>query len=426
MIAFLLASSILALASFIIKRSHFLSFYRIPPSLVSSIPLLALFTYFADWKTLNFYVEWKTWPSVTIALVFAAIFLEAPEKKKESHSNFAPVLSQTSYVFFAILGQIFIGLALTIFFFKPIFNLPLPFSSVLEAGFAGGHGTAVALDTAFKATGMPEGMEYSLFSATIGIVVGIAGGIAIVTQKRRTQSIEETKEILHAEDEISGFSLNSFLLGFGLISLAVLLGSVWKTYLETNFPSVPSFPLFVYSLIISVIIRKILELTGQYKYFTNSLFTFFSAFFMEFMVFSAIVTMNLQVISNALVPLGILFTTGFLWNMFCHVYIRKKLLPKEYGFELSIINFGMLNGTTAIGLMLLKILDPKLQSPAVKVYAESAPLSAPFVGGGLLSLTLPYLVTKQNEYLVTSLIFLGMIVAFTLGAKAKKRVDEMN
>lgn len=422
MIAFLLAASILALASFVIKRSHFLSFYRIPPSLVSGIPLLALFTYFGNWKSLDFYVEWKTWPSVTIALVFAALFLEESEKK-ESHSNFAPVLSQTAYVFFAVLGQILIGLVLTIFLFKPFFNLPLPFSSVLEAGFAGGHGTAVALETAFKATGMPAGVEYSLFSATVGIVVGIAGGIAIVTQKRRSQSLEETKELLHAEDEVNGFSLNSFLLGFGLISLAVLLGSLGKMKIESSFPDVPSFPLFVYSLIISVMIRKLLKFTGQYKYFTNSLFAFFSAFFMEFMVFSAIVTMDLQVISDALVPLGILFTVGFLWNVLCHAYFRKKLLPKEYGFELSMINFGMLNGTTAIGLMLLKILDPKLQSPAVKVYAESAPLSAPFVGGGILSLTLPYLVTKQNEYLITLLIFIGMIVAFTLGARAKKRVD---
>lgn len=422
MISFLLSASILALASFIIKRIHFLSFYRIPPSLVSGIPILILFTYFSDFKSLGFYVEWKTWPSITISLVFAAIFLEVPEKK-ETHSNFDSILSQTSYVFFAILGQILIGLVLTLFLFKPIFDLPLPFSSVLEAGFAGGHGTAVALDTAFKSTGMPAGMEYSLFSATVGIVLGIVGGLGIVTTKRQSQSLEETKEILHAEDELSGFSLNSFLLGFGLISLAVLLGSICKTQVETKFPQIPSFPLFVYSLIISVIIRKFLQFTEQYKYFTNSLFAFFSAFFMEFMVFSAIVTMDLQVISNALVPLGILFTVGFFWNLFCHVYIRKKLLPNEYGFELSIINFGMLNGTTAIGLMLLKIIDPKLQSPAVKVYAESAPLSAPFVGGGILSLTLPYLVTKKNEYFITLLIFLGMLIAFTLGAKAKKKID---
>jgi glutamate:Na+ symporter, ESS family len=422
MIAFLLAASILAVASFLIKKSNFLSFYRIPPALVSSIPLLILFSFFTDWKEMGFYKEWKDWPGVTIALVFAALFLEVPEKKENQGSDFPPVLAQTSLVFIAIIGQMAVGLLLTILLFKPIFGLPYAFASVLEAGFAGGHGTAVALDPTFKANGLNAGMEYSLFSATTGIVFGILGGVWIVSRKRRSQSLEVTKEIVHAEDEVSGFSLNSFLAGFGLISLAVLFGSLVKSLGEKTFPNIPSFPLFVYSLLISVVLRKLLQATGQYKYLNNSLFTFFSAFFMEFLVFSAIVTMDLQVISDALLPLLILFGAGFSWNLICHFYIRKKLLPEEYSFELSIINFGMLNGTTAIGLMLLKILDPKLQSPAVKVFAESAPLTAPFVGGGILSLALPYLVTVQNPYLILCFLVGTMAIFGYVGIRAKRSI----
>jgi len=422
MIAFLLSASILAFASLVIKKSHFLSFYRIPPALVSSIPLLFLFTYFSSWKEFSFYQEWKSWPSVTISLVFSALFLEVPEKKENNISNFQPVLSQTAFVFVAILGQMAVGLLLTLLLFHPIFGLPMSFTSVLEAGFAGGHGTAVALDSSFKANGLESGMEYSLFSATVGILLGILGGVAIVSRKRKTQSLEETKEILHVEDEVSGFSLNSFLMGFGLISLCVLLGSQVKLNLEKSFPNFFSFPLFVYSLVISVVFRNVLLFTNQYRYFNNSLFAFFSTFFMEFLVFSAIVTMDLQVISDALLPLIILFTCGFVWNLFCHFYLRKKILPESYSFELSLINFGMLNGTTAIGLMLLKILDPKLQSPAVKVYAESAPFTAPFVGGGILSLALPYLVTYQNPYVILGLLLFGILVFIRIGIHAKDKI----
>jgi ESS family glutamate:Na+ symporter len=421
MIALLLAASILAIASYLVKRNKFLSFYRIPPSLVSSIPLLALFTYFGEWKTEAFYLEWKSWPGVTIALVFAALFLEVPEKK-EGLADIKPVVAQTSMVFIAILGQMVLGIILSILLFQPVFGLPLSFASVLEAGFAGGHGTAVALEKPFLETGLVGGKEYSLFTATVGILLGIAGGILLVGKRRKEDlKLVDTTDEYTEEDDVKGFSLNSFLAGFGLISLCVLLGAFLENLSKKM--NLPTLPLFVYSLVVSVIFRNIIQHTGQSKYLNNSLYIFFSAFFMEFLIFSAIITMDLQVISDALVPLLILVTAGFIWNLFCHIVLRKILLPNAYGFELSIINFGMLNGTTAIGLMLLKIIDPGLQSKAVKVYAESAPFTSPFVGGGILSLTLPYLLTKQNPYVVLILLIFTMILSYLLGKNMNSKIQ---
>ncbi len=222
------------------------------------------------------------------------------------------------------------------------------------------------------------------------------------------------------EDDVKGFSLNSFLAGFGLISLCVLVGALLEN--TSKKMSLPTLPLFVYSLVVSVIFRNIIQRTGQSKYLNNSLYIFFSAFFMEFLIFSAIITMDLQVISDALVPLLIIVTAGFIWNLFCHIVLRKILLPDAYAFELSIINFGMLNGTTAIGLMLLKIIDPGLQSKAVKVYAESAPFTSPIVGGGILSLTLPYLLTKQNPYIVLILLIFSMCIFYFLGRNMNSKI----
>ena len=120
--------------------------------------------------------------------------------------------------------------------------------------------------------------------------------------------------------------------------------------------------------------------------------------------------MNLQVISEALFPMLILFGMGFTWNLFCHYYIRKKLLPEDISFELSILNFGMLNGTTAIGLMLLKMIDPELKSRAIKIYAESAPLTSPVIGGGALTLSLPYLISTLGAATVIGILF--FIISF--------------
>ena len=41
----------------------------------------------------------------------------------------------------------------------------------------------------------------------------------------------------------------------------------------------------------------------------------------------------------------------------CLLVIGRRLLPQRYWFELGILNYGMSTGTTATGLMLLRIID---------------------------------------------------------------------
>jgi ESS family glutamate:Na+ symporter len=74
------------------------------------------------------------------------------------------------------------------------------------------------------------------------------------------------------------------------------------------------------------------------------------------------------------------------------IYISRQLLPSGYWFELGIINYGMSTGTTASGLMLLRIIDKDFDSGAAEDYALAAPLSSPFVGGGVVTVVLfPYM-----------------------------------
>ena len=110
---------------------------------------------------------------------------------------------------------------------------------------------------------------------------------------------------------------------------------------------------------------------------------------MEFLIVAAIVSLNLEAVIQLLIPLSVLLLAGFVWTGICLLWIGKKILPKQHWFELGIINYGMSTGTTANGLALLRIVDKDLESGAAEEYALAAPLSAPFVGGGILTLILP-------------------------------------
>ena len=55
----------------------------------------------------------------------------------------------------------------------------------------------------------------------------------------------------------------------------------------------------------------------------------------------------------------------------------------------------MSTGTTATGFVLLRLVDPELESGAAEDYALAAPISSPFVGGGMITIGLPLLVLEQ-------------------------------
>jgi ESS family glutamate:Na+ symporter len=124
------------------------------------------------------------------------------------------------------------------------------------------------------------------------------------------------------------------------------------------------------------------------------------------------------------VPVALLLLAGFVWVGVCLLVIGRRLLPRRYWFELGILNYGMSTGTTATGLMLLRIIDRDLDSGAAEDYALAAPLSAPFVGGGMITFSLPVLLQQFGGGPVVAGLALGMVVLFVLGAWLAKGDSE--
>ena len=110
-----------------------------------------------------------------------------------------------------------------------------------------------------------------------------------------------------------------------------------------------------------------------------------------------------------------------MWTAVCLLVVARRLLPPGHWFELGIINYGMSTGTTAQGMMLLRIVDPDLESGAAEDYALAAPLSAPFVGGGLITLSLPLIVMKVPVALVLGVLALALVGLYALGRAVRKK-----
>ena len=92
------------------------------------------------------------------------------------------------------------------------------------------------------------------------------------------------------------------------------------------------------------------------------------------------------------------------------MFLARRMLPHEHWFELGLINYGMSTGTTATGFVLLRLVDPELESGAAEDYALAAPLSSPFIGGGMITVAMPLLVLERAPLPVTA-ITIALIVA---------------
>ena len=81
----------------------------------------------------------------------------------------------------------------------------------------------------------------------------------------------------------------------------------------------------------------------------------------------------------------------------------------------------MSTGTTATGFVLARIVDKNLDSGAAEDYALAAPLSAPFIGGGILTLLLPTLITRTGMAWIAIPLLLVLVALFMLGLALRPR-----
>ncbi|MEM8735935.1 MAG: sodium/glutamate symporter [Planctomycetota bacterium] len=176
-------------------------------------------------------------------------------------------------------------------------------------------------------------------------------------------------------------------------------------------------PLFIYTLFGGILVRRCFAAFGIESLLDDLSIQRISGVTMDFLIVAAIASLRIEVVTAYATPLLILLGAAILWTGFCLVVLSRYLLPKDYWFELGILNYGMSTGTTATGFTLLKTVDQNLRTSAARDYAMAAPLSAPFVGGGMLTVGLPLLLLERLPIAVSTLSALAILIALVFVAR---------
>ena len=468
-------------------RHRFAVFDRIyiPPSVIAGfIGLLVMQTLgrttsplgasLVDTSLANASTELRSWPAILIAIVFAGMLL--PRATAPWKQSIRSAGREALMVWIIVLGQTAIGLLATWLIIQPFYDLPASFAMLLETGFAGGHGTAGAMGQVFAApqVGLPEGLDLGLLMATVGLIYGTLSGIVWINLAHRWGWVSRNKSMARSDQQVfmdeeqaqrevgrSAFSRGldpmlvqaiwlamAFAVGMSiqsLVGMASRFADGPNVQAEVSNPAADqnstaklvddkvsfagvsgSFPLFVYALIGGWVVRKLLKSFGGGHLIDEVSIARWASMAMDLLVVAAIATLNIAAVIKLAIPFMVLVVCGMVWTSVCLMVISRRVLPSSHWFELGLINYGMSTGTTATGFVLLRIIDPELKTDAAKEYAMAAPFSAPFIGGGMLTIALPLLVLERVPIAISAIVATLVVSALTfIACRLPRRIEKV-
>ena len=363
---------------------------------------------------------WSAWPGTLIALVFAGMLMRSG-RTIGRRSGLGGVLREALMVWIIVLGEAAVGGWMLWLWLGHQHDVPPEALGLIEAGFAGGHGTGTALGVVLGGPGIhyETGLDFALFIATIGLVYGVLSGVmfanlgiragwrasdrrknldrnsspTVAPENGRRDDPSSESDIQTAESlgqrtietsdrdpaerqsDIDRWAwqaiwiLMAFAVGWAVQNGVLALGERLSVATDSNLPPrrtdlmsiLGSFPLFIYTLGGGAAVSAMLRWFRVGQWIDEGMISRWTGIAMDVLVVAAIASLDLSAITGGWqVVLGLVIA-GAVWTAFCLFFLARRILPKEHWFELALINYGMSTGTTATGFVLLRIVDPKVE-----------------------------------------------------------------
>ncbi|MGD8537866.1 MAG: sodium/glutamate symporter [Candidatus Aminicenantes bacterium] len=428
---------LLAIGKFLRVKFKFIQRLYLPSAVIGGIIGLILVQILGN-RVDNWIVGWTSLPGFLINVVFASLFLGAAiPSLSVIWDRAAPQLAYGQIVAW---GQWVVGLGFVMILLGSLFNVPDLFGAALPIGFEGGHGTAGGLRETFIQLGWNEGSDFSLASATAGIISAIIVGVALINWAAKKGYVtilkpldDMTREELAGlypiekrpsagQQTVSADSIDSVALHLAIIGIAIFIGYSIKVILmaienqffgDAEVKLFAGFPLFPLCMIGGLIVQLVISRSPGISPVDHKLMQRLGGTALDFLVVAAISTIQIEVIAKGIVPFTVIIIGGIIWNIFCVRVLARRMLP-NFWFERAIAEMGKSMGVTATGLLLLRIVDPEQETEAASAFGYKQLLHEPFMGGGIWTSTAVILIAQKGGWLVLGIAIVAIVAWFAI------------
>ena len=367
-------SCLLLVCKFLRVKLRLMQKFFIPPSLAAGFLGLALGP--GGFDVLPLSSNMGIYASILIAFIFGSLALTSQRSEAQGASiGRMWAYSQAGLLLQWAVGGL-LGLLLLVYIWP---GIGAGFGITMPSGFCGGHGTAAAVGEAFRKLGNDDILTLAMTAATVGIVASVFIGLPLIkwaTKKGQTAYltdydelpvelrtgllVPEEKRPRLGTDTCSSISIDSLTFNLIVVSVIALGGyglsklvGIWVPGLEL--------PVFSCAFVVGVILRKIFDHTGAMQYTCPQTISHMSGMMTDFLVAFGIASIKLSVVVAYWQPLVVLLLVGLAFTL-AYVLIVGRLMQKECWFEKAIFTWGWFTGTMAMGIALLRVVDPDMRS----------------------------------------------------------------
>lgn len=425
------ASVLIFLAHIIRSKVKFIQNLYIPSSLLAGFMGLALGPYGA--KVLNLSSKASGYSSAFMVIVFSGIAYgtfslvknnnNSAQLKNFTGDTLKRILALYVYRSITSISVYIVPIIVGVFLLNKFQALPEGFTILVGGGFVGGHGTNAGFASAItENTGWAHAGDIGMTFATIGILLGLIGGIIQIknaTNKKYTYFVNKFEELpeqyktgfLKEEERqaigqatVSSIALDPFAWNFMMIMIPTGLAYATIGYVRRYFETIPT---YLWAFLISIALIQILKYSNIGKFVDKSCIQRIASTATDFLVFFGVACIRISIVLEYATPILILSGTALATLLFS-MYVLAPRLSKLYWFERSIFVYGYCTGVYAIGLTLLRIVDPNAKSRTLEDVAVTSPID--FVEYYVLLLG-PVLMSTGR-----ATTFLGVMIVMLIGS----------
>lgn len=418
-------STLLVISTFLRLKVAFLKKAFIPASLLAGLIGMILGPYALKIIPEDMMSSIGTLPGQMITVVFSCMLLGT--RKETKKTDLHDIVTGLGWLWSISFMQVAIPCFLCALILIPVFDVNPLFASLFEIGFAGGHGTASGMASVFQDPTLlnwSEGADLGMTTATIGLLVGIFGGMSVINVAvrkkwtklfkfenatiKKSEVYDVNNRPVGAKMTVSQDVIEPFALHLGVIGISVLIGR-FIVYTFGQVTGYKGLPLFPFAMIGGWILNIIIQNTKLADLFDRSIFQRIQSMALEILIVAAMASVKIPIVLKYWVPLliGSIFVTI---NIYIWLICISPHIFKDCWFEQGIIRFGAYTGVAAVGYMLLRTIDPEMETEAGTNYALCGPLSSPFIGGGLVTTAYPYLILKFGTLKLGLILFIAAMV----------------
>ena len=135
-------------------------------------------------------------------------------------------------------------------------------------------------------------------------------------------------------------------------------------------------PVFSCAFVFGILFKKLLDKTHASESICPQTVGHISGSMTDYLVAFGIASIKVSVVIEYIVPLAILLLSGLAITLI-YVFVMARKLMKECWFEKALFTWGWFTGTMAMGIALLRVVDPKMKSRCLDSYALAYLFIAP-------------------------------------------------